>query len=89
LTPEASNRRYALLATTLAAFLTPFMGSAVNVALPRIGEKFGMKAITLGWVATSYILAAAIGLVPLGRLASGGSHPCKSGIQVHNCMDDD
>ncbi|MBM3331689.1 MFS transporter [candidate division WOR-3 bacterium] len=45
------------------------MGSAVNVALPRIGEEFGMNAITLGWVATSYILAAAIGLVPLGRLA--------------------
>jgi EmrB/QacA subfamily drug resistance transporter len=69
LTPEALNRRYALLATTLAAFLTPFMGSAVNVALPRIGGEFRMNAIALGWVATSYILAAAIGLVPLGRLA--------------------
>jgi len=45
------------------------MGSAVNVALPRIGGEFRMNAITLGWVATSYILAAAIGLVPLGRLA--------------------
>jgi EmrB/QacA subfamily drug resistance transporter len=66
---EASNRRYALAATTLAAFLTPFMGSAVNVALPRIGGEFKMNAIALGWVATSYILAAAIGLVPLGRLA--------------------
>jgi EmrB/QacA subfamily drug resistance transporter len=66
---EASNRRYALVATTLAAFLTPFMGSAVNVALPRIGGEFRMNAIALGWVATSYILAAAIGLVPLGRLA--------------------
>ncbi len=57
------------MATTLAAFLTPFMGSAVNVALPRIGGEFRMNAIALGWVATSYILAAAIGLVPLGRLA--------------------
>jgi EmrB/QacA subfamily drug resistance transporter len=66
---EASNRRYALVATTMAAFLTPFMGSAVNVALPRIGGEFKMNAIALGWVATSYILAAAIGLVPLGRLA--------------------
>jgi EmrB/QacA subfamily drug resistance transporter len=63
------NRRYALVATTLAAFLTPFMGSAVNVALPDIGREYGMNAIALGWVATSYILAAAIGLVPLGRLA--------------------
>jgi EmrB/QacA subfamily drug resistance transporter len=55
--------------TTLAAFLTPFMGSAVNVALPNIGGEYRMNAIVLGWVATSYILAAAIGLVPLGRLA--------------------
>jgi EmrB/QacA subfamily drug resistance transporter len=53
----------------MAAFLTPFMGAAVNVALPRIGGEFSMNAIALGWVATSYILAAAIGLVPLGRLA--------------------
>jgi EmrB/QacA subfamily drug resistance transporter len=45
------------------------MASAVNVALPRIGSEFGMNAIILGWVATSYILAAAIGLVPLGRVA--------------------
>jgi EmrB/QacA subfamily drug resistance transporter len=69
LATEAANRRYALVTTTLAAFLTPFMSSAVNVALPRIGGEFRMNAITLGWVATSYILAAAIGLVPLGRLA--------------------
>jgi len=53
----------------MAAFLTPFMGAAVNVALPHIGSEFRMNAIALGWVATSYILAAAIGLVPLGRLA--------------------
>jgi MFS family permease len=53
----------------MAAFLTPFMGAAVNVALPRIGGEFRMNAIALGWVATSYILAAAIGLVPLGRLS--------------------
>jgi EmrB/QacA subfamily drug resistance transporter len=45
------------------------MGSAVNVALPNIGSEYRMDAIVLGWVATSYILAAAIGLVPLGRLA--------------------
>ena len=53
----------------MAAFLTPFMGAGVNVALPRIGGEFGMNAIALGWVATSYLLAGAIALVPLGRLA--------------------
>jgi len=68
----------------MAAFLTPFMGAAVNVALPRIGSEFGMNAIALGWVATSYILAAAIGLVPLGRLADmrGRKRVFKWGVTV-------
>jgi EmrB/QacA subfamily drug resistance transporter len=58
-----------LLATTLSSFLTPFMGSAVNVALPIIARELSMTALSLSWVATSFILAAAITLVPLGRVA--------------------
>ncbi len=53
----------------LAAFLAPFMGSSVNIALPSIGREFRADAVTLGWVATAYLLAAAIFLVPFGRLA--------------------
>ena len=60
---------YILLVTTLSSFLTPFMGSAVNVALPVIAKELSMTALSLGWVATSFILAAAITLIPLGRLA--------------------
>lgn len=58
-----------LLVTTLSSFLTPFMGSAINVALPSISEELSMTALTLSWVATSFILAAAITLIPMGRLA--------------------
>ncbi|MEN6421000.1 MAG: MFS transporter, partial [Smithella sp.] len=58
-----------LLVTTLSSFLTPFMGSAVNVALPAISKELSMTALSLSWVATSFILAAAITLIPLGRLA--------------------
>jgi len=58
-----------LLATTLSSFLTPFMGSAVNVALPFMAKELSMTALSLSWVASSFILAAAITLVPLGRLA--------------------
>lgn len=58
-----------LLATTLSSFLTPFMGSAVNVALPIMAKELSMTALSLSWVASSFILAAAITLVPLGRLA--------------------
>ena len=60
---------YILLVTTLSSFLTPFMGSAVNVALPVIAKELSMTALSLGWVATSFILAATITLIPLGRLA--------------------
>jgi EmrB/QacA subfamily drug resistance transporter len=45
------------------------MGSAINVALPSMGEELAMNTIALGWVATSYLLAAAIFLLPLGKLA--------------------
>ncbi|HUN53689.1 MAG TPA: MFS transporter [Smithella sp.] len=67
----AANKKqlYILLVTTLSSFLTPFMGSAVNVALPAIAKELSMTALSLGWVATSFILAAAITLIPLGRLA--------------------
>ncbi len=63
------DKRIILLVTCLSSFLTPFMGSAVYVALPTIGREFNMNAVSLGWVATSYLLAAAIFLVPFGRLA--------------------
>ncbi len=59
----------ALLVTVLASFLTPFMGSATNIALPSIGKEFKVDAITLGWIATSYLLAAGMFSVPFGRLA--------------------
>jgi len=45
------------------------MGSSVNIALPSIGREFSLDAVALGWVATSYILAAAVFLLPFGRLA--------------------
>jgi EmrB/QacA subfamily drug resistance transporter len=55
--------------TTLGSFLTPFMGAAVNVALPRLGADFGLDAVELGWVSQAFLLAAAVFLVPVGRLA--------------------
>lgn len=58
-----------LLITSISAFITPFNGSAINIALPAIGHEFAMDAITLSWVATSTLVATAVFLVPLGRLA--------------------
>jgi len=69
LNQDASLKRYALLVAITASFLTPFVGSAVNLAVPSIGEEFNSSALMLSWVVTSYILASAAFLVPFGRLA--------------------
>lgn len=63
------SKKVTLFVTTAASFLTPFMGSSVNIALPSIGYEFSMSAILLGWVAYSFLLAAATVLVPVGRVA--------------------
>ncbi|HUJ76917.1 MAG TPA: MFS transporter, partial [bacterium] len=70
-TPEASpaERRVVLMVAATASFLTPFMATSVNIALPSIGREFSMDAVTLSWVTTAYLLAAAVFLVPLGRIA--------------------
>lgn len=71
LTVHHSNnvKKSALIISTVSAFLSPFMGSSINVALPDIERTFTMDAVFLGWIATAYILAAAVFLVPFGRLA--------------------
>ncbi|RPI57558.1 MAG: MFS transporter, partial [Chloroflexi bacterium] len=66
---EAAIRRAALVAATLTSFLTPFMDSGTNVALPEISLQFGMDAVVLSWVRMAYLLAAAVFLVPFGKLA--------------------
>lgn len=63
-----SARRAALIVATSASFLGPFMGSSVNVALPSIGIDFGMSAVLVSWINTSFLLSAAILTVPFGRL---------------------
>ena len=69
MTDDAVIKRSALLIATLSAFLTPFMVSSINIALPEIGREFEMGAVLMSWVPASYLLAAAMFLVPFGRLA--------------------
>ena len=64
-----SDRKYALWVSSLAAFLTPFLGSSLNIALPGIGQEFSLTAVALTWIPTAYLLANVIFMVPFGRLA--------------------
>ncbi len=58
-----------LIICSMSAFVTPFMGSSVNIALPVIGKDLNVDAVLLAWVSNVYNLAAAMFLLPLGRLA--------------------
>ncbi len=62
-------KRSALVIATFNSFITPFMGSSVNIALPAIGKDLHVDAVLLSWIATAYLLAVAVSLVPFGRLA--------------------
>ncbi len=58
-----------MLIAMLSSFLTPFMVASLNIALPSIGRRFSMGAALMGWVSTSYLLTAAMFLVPFGKVA--------------------
>ncbi|HNW98297.1 MAG TPA: MFS transporter [Bacteroidales bacterium] len=65
---EKSAGRNALLAVILiSSFFNPFMGAAVNIALPQIGNDFSMNAIGLSWVSMAFLLSSAIFLIPFGK----------------------
>ena len=66
---ETTLRKTALTIAALSSFMTPFMISSINIGLPAIEKEFQTDAILLSWVATSYLLAAAVSLVPAGKLA--------------------
>lgn len=66
---DASLKKITLIIACTASFITPFMGSAINLAIPSIGKEFNSSALLLGWVASSFLLASAAFLVPFGRLA--------------------
>lgn len=44
-----------------------FLISSVNIALPAIEKSFGLNAVTLSWVVTSFLLSTAMFLLPFGR----------------------
>ncbi len=84
-TDAETSKGVVLLVAAMASFLTPFMASGVNVALPTISRELEVGAVALGWVATAYLLAAAIVLLPVGRLADlhGRKRVFTAGVMVY------
>ncbi|HII00122.1 TPA: MFS transporter [Methanosarcinaceae archaeon] len=78
--------RCVLFAATMASFLSPYIASSINIALPLIGREFGADAVLLGWIPTTYLLTSAVLLIPFGRLADlyGMKKIFTSGIIVYS-----
>ena len=66
---ETEDRRAVLIVAMLSAFLLPFTGTSINVALPQMGSDLAADSVLLGWIVTAYILCSAMFLVPIGRIA--------------------
>ncbi|MFH0728404.1 MAG: MFS transporter [Pseudomonadota bacterium] len=67
--PAATSRTATLWVVSVTQFVTPFMFSAVGVALPAIGREFSAGAMALGLIEMIYVLATAMLLLPMGRLS--------------------
>jgi EmrB/QacA subfamily drug resistance transporter len=82
--PAAEVRRILVL-TSVASFLVPCMGSALNVAMPTLGAEFGASAVTLNWIVGAYLIASAAMLLPFGRLADlvGRKRVFVTGLVIH------
>ncbi len=63
------SKNAALIIATISSLSPTFLMSSLNVALPPIAQEFTLDAVSQGWVANSFLLAQAVFLVPLGRLA--------------------
>jgi len=64
-----SVQQSALIVAVTGFFITPFMGSSINVALPAIAQTFQANAVQHSWIAMAYLLAIGVTLVPMGRLS--------------------
>ena len=80
-----TNRQISILAiVAITSFMGTFLISSVNIALPSIEKSFGLNAVELSWVITSFLLATAMFLLPVGRLGdlTGIRRIFKTGITI-------
>lgn len=57
-----------VIIVAITSFMGTFLISSVSVALPSIEHEFQMNAITLSWVITSFLIASAMFLLPVGKI---------------------
>jgi len=61
-------KRDLLILGILVSFLTPFVRSSINLALPALSIEFDLSAVFLTGISTIYLLVNAILYIPFGRI---------------------
>jgi EmrB/QacA subfamily drug resistance transporter len=71
LSPEYTSVKasHVLLVNSMAMWMLAFTTTSINIALPSIQTELNLGAVALGWLPLAYILASAIFLLPLGKIA--------------------
>ena len=64
-----SNPAHVQIAISISVFLVPFMGSSLNLALPRVADSFSMSAFSLTFLVSMYLIGATMFQMPAARLA--------------------
>ena len=67
--PAATNKWWALVASSLGALLGAVMFTSINVALPSLTKSFGTEFNVVQWVVLAFLLAMGTLLPIVGRLA--------------------
>lgn len=66
---KRSQHFFILLTVAISSFLTPYTSASVNIALPHVADQLSATSHEIGWIQTSYLLAAAMSLLPFARFA--------------------
>lgn len=66
---HTQEQKNTILVAVITAFITTFMGSALNLSIPSMGKEFRVSAQEIGWVITVYMLTCCCLAVTFGRMA--------------------
>lgn len=66
---DTKTENAALLMAVATSFISTFMGSSLNLAIPSMEAEFGISGAMAGWIVTAYVMTVAAIAVPMGKLA--------------------
>jgi len=66
---EKKDKLAVILTTMAASFLTPFVLSAINIAMPDIAKELSLTPNDMTWLSISFLLSSTALVIPMGKIA--------------------